>query len=255
MAAVWQGSRHSGSELLMLLAIADFSDDQGRAFPSISRLAVKCRTKPRYAMRLLASLLASGELEVRKGKGMQGPGGTTNLYRIALNRLAPQAVTPGALVTQSALVTQGAAGSEPEDRKVVSLGSHEPSLNHQEPSIQSKRHPKTSACPHRELLKMFAAKVGELPHPRPETWIESKSGEAMAARWAWVTTATRENGERYAETPADGLAWFEKFFDRVAVSDFLTGRDGKWTKCSLHWLVKKDNFAKVVDGNYSDRVA
>ena len=31
MAKVWESSRHAGSDLLMLLAIADFADDDGNA--------------------------------------------------------------------------------------------------------------------------------------------------------------------------------------------------------------------------------
>ena len=43
IAAVWDRSAHAGNALLMLLAIADFADDEGRAFPSVSTLAKKCR--------------------------------------------------------------------------------------------------------------------------------------------------------------------------------------------------------------------
>jgi hypothetical protein len=41
MNAVWEHSAQTGSALLMLLAVADFADDAGSAFPSVSRLAKK----------------------------------------------------------------------------------------------------------------------------------------------------------------------------------------------------------------------
>ena len=44
-----------------------------------------------------------------------------------------------------------------------------------------------------------------------------------------------------------------RFFAYVSRSDFLTGRSGKWTNCDLGWLMKADNFAKVVQGNYENR--
>jgi len=110
MARVWECSSHSGAELLMLVAIADFADDEGRAYPSISTLATKCRTKPRYAMVLLEALRRSGELEVHKNAGAVGQGGRTNLYRIALDRLSGSAevVNPSAQLYSGEVVNQGA---------------------------------------------------------------------------------------------------------------------------------------------------
>lgn len=81
--AVWCGSKHDGTELLMLLAIADMADDDGHAFPSVGTLAKKCRMKPRNANYILKALQESGELQVRVGKGPYG----TNLYRINVKTL------------------------------------------------------------------------------------------------------------------------------------------------------------------------
>lgn len=51
---------------------------------------------------------------------------------------------------------------------------------------------------------------------------------------------------------AGALDWFDRFFAYVARSDFLTGRSSKWA-CDLDWLMKADNFAKVVQGNYENK--
>ena len=49
---VWEHSTAKGSELLLLLDIADAADDQGRnAFPSISTLAAKTRMSRRTVQR------------------------------------------------------------------------------------------------------------------------------------------------------------------------------------------------------------
>lgn len=129
MARVWEGSRHSGSELLMLLAIADFADDNGRAYPSITTLAAKCRTKPRYAMVLLEALNQSGELEIRKQAGPMGRGGRTNLYRVVFDKLTgiAEVVNQSALVNQGAVVHQGSGSSAPGFREVVNQGAPKPS--------------------------------------------------------------------------------------------------------------------------------
>lgn len=92
-ARVWAESKQSGPHLLMLLAISDFADDAGNAYPSVSTLAAKCRMKPRNANVVLAALKDSGELEIRHNTG---PGGT-NRYRLVfgpkpLQRLAGEGV-------------------------------------------------------------------------------------------------------------------------------------------------------------------
>ena len=108
------------------------------------------------------------------------------------------------------------------------------------------------ACPHTRLLELFAKHLPELPQPKPELW-QGKPADARRARWRWVLGAKHKSGKRYAETPAQALDWFDRFFGYVAGSDFLTGRNGKWTNCDLGWLMKADNFAKVVQGNYENK--
>ena len=80
MARVWAESQRAGSELLMLLAIADFADDDGYAYPAVGTLAVKCRMGERNASYVLAALQECGELEVQKNMGPRG----SNVYRILM---------------------------------------------------------------------------------------------------------------------------------------------------------------------------
>lgn len=76
----------------------------------------------------------------------------------------------------------------------------------------------------------------------------------MRQRWIWVLTEQYEDGERKGErlatTVDDGVAWFAKYFAYVGQSDFLTGRNGRFRGCDAGWLMKKGNFAKVMQGNY-----
>jgi hypothetical protein len=258
MAAVWKGSTHSGSALLMMLAIADFSDDKGHAFPAVSTLAEKTRMKPRNANYLLADLQASGELDIKIGAGRN----RTNLYRIRLDRLqglqSGAGVQPSAGVQTVAGLHHSARRAAPQCSTPLHPSADKPSLNHQEPpdtSLSRPAAPKLPNCPHRDLIAMFAAKVPDLPKPRMEMWINSKDAEAMSARWKWILMATKEDGERYATNALEAVEWFRRFFVRVSESDFLTGRGGKFSGCHLGWLMKKDNFNKVVQGNYENRGA
>lgn len=134
MARVWAESQHSGTHLLMLLAIADFADDDGNAYPSVPTLAQKCRMQPRNANVILAALKDSGELEVRLNEGPRG----TNRYRIVSPVQGVQERAGGRVQTNAGV--QECAGvqsfaSTPANLcfKPLQRIADEPSMNHQEP--------------------------------------------------------------------------------------------------------------------------
>jgi len=105
-------------------------------------------------------------------------------------------------------------------------------------------------CPHQVLIDLYAKHLPTLPYPR--VW-EGQRQEALRARWRWVLTAKRKDGSQYATDEASAVAWFDRFFEYIAESDFLSGRNGKWTSCELGWIVKAENFAKVIQGNYENK--
>lgn len=51
----------------------------------------------------------------------------------------------------------------------------------------------------------------------------------------------------------DDLTKFEEVFRRAEESDFLTGRNGRWTGCNFDWLVTYNNMVKVLEGTYSNK--
>lgn len=122
MARVWAESTHSGTDLLMMLAIADFADDDGNAYPSVGTLALKCRTTSRHVNRILAALRASGELEIRLNEGPKG----TNRYRISL-----KGMTPASPLTNRSPLTPTSSTPDVHVPKPLTPTSDEPSLNHQ----------------------------------------------------------------------------------------------------------------------------
>ena len=132
MAKVWDLSQHGGTDLLMLLAIADFADDQGNAYPSVTTLAEKCRMKQRNAQVILGTLRASGELDVRPNEGPRG----TNLYRITL---ATQGMQHSAPMQGNAPQHSNAQGGAKECAEGMQHSAPEPSLNHQEPPKRARR--------------------------------------------------------------------------------------------------------------------
>lgn len=70
---VWKHSQKGGTPLLLLLAMADWSDDWGYCYPSIEQMAVKCRQTERNILNLIADLEQAGEMRrVARGKGGRG---------------------------------------------------------------------------------------------------------------------------------------------------------------------------------------
>ncbi len=108
-------------------------------------------------------------------------------------------------------------------------------------------------CPHSEILNLFAKHLPTLPQPKPSLW-QGKRADNLKARWRWVLTAKKPDGTRYATDRESALAYFERVFEYVRGQDFLMGRETKWS-CDLGWLLKAENFAKVIEGNYQPKEA
>lgn len=249
LARVWEYSRHSGTHLLMMLAIADFADDDGNAYPAVGTLATKCRMKERNARYLLQELTASGELAVKRNAGPKG----ANRYRIIL----PPPLQHIAPLQQSAPLQPVAATPAMDCRQPLQHIAPEPSLNRQEPSFSNSeellvgstadvRPGKVAgkkgipACPHQDIIALYHELLPASPKIRD--WTPAREAH-LRARWNEVPD--RQN-----------LSYWRELFVYVAKSDFLTGRTSspgrKPFTAPLDWLVKAENFAKVREGRYHE---
>ena len=81
--AVWKRSRQKSGPLLVLLALADYTNSEGIAWPAISTLARKVRMSKRNVQRCVRALEKAGELEIRPNQGRRG----SNVYRILLSNI------------------------------------------------------------------------------------------------------------------------------------------------------------------------
>jgi hypothetical protein len=83
--AVWRYSRQKSGNLLVLLALADYTNNDGIAWPAVSTLALKARMSKRNAQRCVRALEKAGELQICQNQGRKG----SNIYRILLRNLRP----------------------------------------------------------------------------------------------------------------------------------------------------------------------
>ncbi len=71
----------------------------------------------------------------------------------------------------------------------------------------------------------------------------------------WTDGRRRALDARIAERKADGkpadtVEYWRAVFQQVASSDFLYGRANDF-RADLPWLLKAENFAKVIEGRYT----
>lgn len=89
----WKSRTRTAADRLVLLALADFANDEGEAWPTVPNLAEKCNLGVRTVNRSVTDLVSAGLLELRRRPNKSNvytvlPGSVTPDARPA--RLAPQ---------------------------------------------------------------------------------------------------------------------------------------------------------------------
>jgi hypothetical protein len=109
MDIVWRNYPKGGSHLLALLALADWGDDNGMCYPSMTAIAQKVRLSRPQARRVVHSLIDEGFVSV-VGNEAGGAPGMTRKYRINLGRLAGGADAARRARVMDSAVATGRAG-------------------------------------------------------------------------------------------------------------------------------------------------
>jgi len=109
-------------------------------------------------------------------------------------------------------------------------------------------------CPQQKLLALYAELLPTLTQPR--IW-EGARADAMRARWKQC--AVPGGASKGYATEDEGLRYWRKFFAYVAAAPKLTNgiarADGSAWQPDLPWLLKAENFAKVIEGKFHTEAA
>ncbi len=123
------------------------------------------------------------------------------------------------------------------DRLANDKPSHKPVAISQEEARASA----PDGCPHADIIELYHEILPA--NPRIKAWTGARQSN-LRTRW-------REDAKRQS------LDYWGRFFRHVAGSPFLTGQkvgpDGRPFLPGLDWLVKPDNFAKVIESRYHDK--
>ena len=98
------------------------------------------------------------------------------------------------------------------------------------------RAPKRPDCPYQEILALYHELLPQLPTVQNFT---ANAKATMRARW-----------NESAETQS--LTYWRRVFVTVAASDFLMGKVKDFRCPGLLWIIGPKNFAKIVNGAYSN---
>jgi hypothetical protein len=255
MDLVWKRFPGSGSELLVLLACADWGNDQGgRVYPSIAGLATKVRVSESQARRVLHGLIRDGWVHV-VANAYGGKPGTTRQYQIDLGKLRAQ---PALDITTSADATP----ADDTPRMDAQDGSHGC-----EGGVAPVR--ETAGAHDTRTVKEPSREPLEEPHvppAAPSVPALPEHDHLDDARLIWNEICgpvlggvlrlsdTRRNliRARIAEMPGAG-AW-SAYCRRIAASDFLAGRvSGRSWRATFDWCLKASNALKIQEGAYDNR--
>ena len=216
MSQVWKYSKHSGTALLMLLAIADSANDERRAWPSIATLARKTRMSERNARYLLRELEDSEEIESSVAAGPHG----SNVYSI-------KQYDPGGM--------QHIAGGQPvAGGKTASKGGQpiapNPSLTIIDPSenlnAASPREPRARDLhfealadltgltpPFRDWKKLTKTSAGQLNRYAKELRDVGATPEQIAGFKMWFSRNDWRGREGQAPMPADVVKLWSQYLN------------------------------------------
>ena len=202
---VWEDSNATGTARLVLLALANYANEDGTAWPALSTLARDTRLSVRQVRYLLRHLDDAGELQTAIGSGPRG----TNVYRLTPGNALPP---PGnvlprqstAAPRQSSVVTPGSTASLP--RQPIAA---DPLRTVIEPSVAvsewEEHHDLAAPLPRRQLTRQVLDRLKEeyfdldldaellkyRNHPR-----KAQPRDQVRAFENWLKNARRFAGER-----------------------------------------------------------
>lgn len=218
MNAVWSDRNEwlKGSRRLVLLALADNSNDDGYCWPSIKTISRRANLYPRYVIKILSDLEEQGYIQ-RQQRTKDGVKIST-VYVLSIDKL------------QGGSVSEDTRGSVSEDTRVVSQRTHKPSVNHQiEPPLTRE-----------ETFSLSGKENTEQTTEEIIAEIEAVSSKPLQSGGGDLNKTSQSDWDkRGAEALAQAMSSNGKY--SVDVSDFPEDtRDVAGTFCDL-WHIRPPN--------------
>ncbi|CAJ4869314.1 GP60 [Burkholderia pseudomallei] len=233
---VWKHFEGGGSAMIVMLALADWCNDDGLSLhPSIRAIAKKCHLSECRARRIVHHLIDEGFLEVI-GNEFGGDPGKSREYRFRLDRFGTNGgVTPSADATPSPDATPGADARYPCHPRQGSPSAGD-SLDVMYTSIDTKGSGKPDAAPSSAIASTKSSNP-PVPETKPRAKVASRTLPTIA-----LTTfleSCRSSGE---QPIPEGDTIFD-YAEKTGIP-----RDILW----LHWQEFKVRYSEEGAKRYKD---
>lgn len=243
MSYVWANTELEPIEKLVMLAIADFSDDNGLSWPSLRTLSEKSSLSEDTVRRKLKKLMKDGLIRMTARLDKSGRN-TSYQFQILQNfpPASPNFSNYGEGSTLPPLQTATLARCKGE-------GSTQPP-SYIEPSIN---HQKTNSKKEGSTLPPLQAATLAQCNPPPsrslfDAWNENVAGTPLSNATAFTSKREQHCRARLKERP---LEKWREIFRLIASTPFLCGQNDRGWKADFDWITKNDDSAaKILEGKY-----
>ena len=181
MSWVWDHSPYENTTLLILLAMADFADDDGVCWPSQARLMGKARCSERTVRDAVKRMVADGVVEIVS----ESSGRTSHRYRIRTRQILP----PGNMEQPNPAIYDTSPGNMPPE-------------NHQEPPTRTI----TTPDGFDEFWSAYPRREGKVASERAyRAAVKRESASALIAAAHAYASATRNTEKRFIKQASSWL--------------------------------------------------
>jgi hypothetical protein len=244
MSSVWDSDIKDTFELLVLLALADFANDEGVSWPSLDRLAQKARCSRRGLQNILKRLEEVGILTVKRKGG--GPPESTNSYKINLGLRGER----GAPLKEGEGCTRRHGGVHPATRRGEPGADEGCTASANDPSVIRHRSVIDPPSPSPELA-LNGVEGGKSELPLEAIYWNSNCGDLAKVLSAGTSRLRHLLMRRKNQFWASN---FQEAVRRVASSHFCNGKNDRGWKATFDWMVEQpDVVTKVMEGKYDNR--
>lgn len=211
MTAVWERTDLSSTHKLVLLALADWANDEGLCWPSINRLAVKSGLTSRSVQKSIRALEETGFIKREEVTGK----GNRYWISIPLNDVHP-------------------------------CPTFTPPLNDVHPTPEP-RSPNTSEI-HQNTPKDMSSDDDLSVHDVVDAWNDLAADRGLP-KVSKVTEARRRQVQARIKEYPDAADW-SKALSAIDKSKFLCGDNDRGWRANFDFLLQPSTFIKLLEGTY-----
>lgn len=217
------------SSKLLLLVLANYVGEDGTAWPSIETLARESELDKKTVLSKIKHLESSGYITVTR-KHMK-----SNVYKLNMDISPSTKYVP----------------CPKKDNESLSINiKNNKNKNNTIKDLSPKNGFDTENVPCQKVADLYNEIVAS------KTVLRAVKGLSSNRR-GWIHARWKDNINRWAQarevkSRAEHLDWWKRYFTKVYNSDFLSGRSREWTGCDFEWLIRPNNFVKVLEGRYDN---